>query len=246
MVFLMTQDYSDIPLIHQHIVLISIEELFGHEEVVRPQVDWLKDNLKRLNYFFRPILVAKHEKVILDGHHRVIALKELGEEWGKKVVKIPCIEIEYIGNEEIALGTWHPLYSETLSKIFPAKLKEMKIQWHQLETFTLNVLNNPKFGFTLKTSDNQYYALEGSQQEIYKKFLENFNPKAFDYAKTVKGALHSVDSGRSAFSLLRTRVTKEDVIRTAQSRILFAPKTTRHILSFRYQDIKVPLDALMS
>ncbi|UCE13371.1 MAG: ParB N-terminal domain-containing protein [Candidatus Heimdallarchaeota archaeon] len=242
----MTQDHSDIPLVHQRIVLISIEELLGHEEVVQPQVDWLKENLKGLNYFFRPILVVKHEKVILDGHHRVVALKELGKEWGKNVIKIPCIEIEYIDNEEISLDTWHPLYFEQISKKFPKELKKMKIHWNQLETFTPSILNNSKFGFILKTADNQYFTLEGSQQEIYGKFLEHFNPKVFDYAKTIKRALHSVDNGRSSFALLRTRVTKHDVIRAAKSGILFAPKTTRHILSFRYQDIKVPLDALMS
>ena len=60
----MTQDHSypKIPLIHQRIVLIDIDELLGHEETVPTQVEWLKVNLEKLNHFFRPILVVKNEK----------------------------------------------------------------------------------------------------------------------------------------------------------------------------------------
>lgn len=243
---MMTQDhsYSDIPLIYQRIVLIDIDGLLGHEEVVRTQINWLKENLEKLNYFFRPILVVKNEKVILDGHHRVVALKELGEERGKKKIKIPCIEIKYVGNPDVTLGTWHPLYLEKKAEKFPAELKKMGIDWNHLATFSPDVLNNPKYGFTLKTDDNQYFALQGTQQNIYKIFLDHFKPEAFDYAKTLDYAIHSVDDGRASFALLRTRVTKEDVLNTAKKRELYAPKTTRHILSFRYQDIKVPLETL--
>lgn len=242
----MTQNhsYSELPLIHQRIVLIDIDELLSHEEVVRPQIDWLKDNLEKLNYFFRPILVVKNENVILDGHHRVFALKELGEERGKKKIKIPCIEIKYLGNPDITLGTWHPLYLEKIAVNFPAELKKMDIEWKNLNTFSPDVLNNPKYGFTLNTDNNQFFALQGTQQSIYKKFLNHFKPEAFDYAKTLDYAIYSVNDGRVSFALLRTRVTKEDVLNTAKKRELYAPKTTRHILSFRYQDIKVPLKTL--
>lgn len=243
---MMTQDqsHSERPLIHQHIVLIHIDELFGHEEVVQTQVDWLKDNLKTLGYFFRPILIAKTEKVVLDGHHRVVALKELGEEWNEKTIKIPCVEIEYIGNKDISLGTWHPMYNEKGNFSFPAEFKKIGIKWKKLETFTPEVLNNPKYGFTLKTYDNNYYSLRGTQQDIYKKFLNHFKPSAFEYAKTLDFALQCVEIGHASFSLLRTRVTKRDVIETAKTKKLYAPKTTRHILSFKYQDIKVPLETL--
>ena len=86
--------------------------------------------------------------------------------------------------------------------------------------------------------------MEGSQQDIYKRFLSHFKSEAFEYAKTIGYAINSVKEGRASFALLRSQVTKEDVINTAKRRELFAPKTTRHILTFRYQDIKVPLETL--
>lgn len=242
----MAQDrfYSERPLIHQRIVLINIDELYGHEEIVQTQVEWLKDNLKKLGYFFRPILVAKRERVVLDGHHRVVALKELGEEKGITTTKIPCVEIEYVDNPKITLGTWHPIYTGKGSFNFPDEIRKIGIKWEKVESFSPDVLNNPEYGFTLKTNDGNYFCLKGTQQDIYKKFLNHFKPEAFDYAKTLDYAIQSADTGRGLFVLLRTRVTKQDVIKSAKSNKLYAPKTTRHILSFRYQDIKVPLDTL--
>jgi hypothetical protein len=61
----------------------------------------------------------------------------------------------------------------------------------------------------------------------------------------LKYALQSVEHGQAIFTLLRSTITKEDVLETAKKRELYAPKTTRHILSFKYQDIKVPLEALL-
>ncbi|MHA2227125.1 MAG: hypothetical protein ACXAC8_18055 [Candidatus Hodarchaeales archaeon] len=233
--------FSDRPLIYQHIVLLPLYDLLGHEEVVPAQVNWLKVNLQNLGYFFRPILVVKSENVILDGHHRVEALKELG---GKK---IPCILVKYLGNNDISLGTWYPIYSNRIDKkTITKKLKIMKIKWQPCKNFNFDILNDLQFGFILKAGANQYYKLEGSQQEIYKKFLRQFNPEHFDYVKTLKFAFESVEKGHSSFAMLRSKVTKEEVIKFAKEKKLFAPKTTRHILSFRYQDIKVPLKTLMS
>ncbi|MHA2244977.1 MAG: hypothetical protein ACXADY_08415 [Candidatus Hodarchaeales archaeon] len=243
---MMTQDhsYSERPLIHQRIVLLLIDELLGHEEVVSTQVEWLKGNLKKLNYFFRPILVVKNEKVILDGHHRVVALAELGEEIGKKTIRIPCIEIKYLGNSDVTLGTWHPIYREKKAPNFPVEFKKIGIEFKFLDSFSPEVLKDTKYGFTLKTRDN-HYALQGTQQRIYKKFLSYYEPETFDYAKTLDYAINSVENGHASFALLRTQVTKQDVLNTAKRKELYAPKTTRHILSFRYQDIKVPLETLL-
>jgi ParB-like chromosome segregation protein Spo0J len=66
------------PLIHFHITKKPLEDLLGHEQIVKSQVEWLKTNILKLGYFFRPVLIAKNHNVVLDGHHRVEALIELG------------------------------------------------------------------------------------------------------------------------------------------------------------------------
>ncbi len=226
------------PLIQQRIELIAIDELFGHEQVVQSQVEWLKNNILELGYFFRPILITKSkDHVVLDGHHRVVALKELGYS------KIPCILIDYLDNEEIQLGTWIPVYLESIDKNFPNAFEDLKIEWIQLESFSPETLNDPDCAFILKTISGQFL-LKGTQQDIFAEFLKKYNSNAFEYTTTVELAINKIETEAAEFALLRKALTKQDVVSTALNKKPFAPKTTRHILSFRYQDIKVPLKNL--
>jgi hypothetical protein len=227
---------SEKPLVQCRIVLIDIEKLYGHEQVVQSQVDYLKHNLKELGYFFRPILVVKKHNVVLDGHHRVQALKEMGG------VRIPCIEIPYLGNKDISLGTWFPIYTGS-SKEFPAAFKDLKIEWEEVGDNKSDLFSNPEVGFVLYAKNGQWL-LKGNQKELYKTFIDHYDSKKFEYVKTTNYAVNSVNNGYSAFALLRKTLTKQDVLKTAKSGTVYAPKTTRHILTYRYQDIKVPLENL--
>ncbi|NHK32889.1 MAG: hypothetical protein FK730_16195 [Asgard group archaeon] len=225
------------PLVQCRIVLIDIKDLFGHEQVVQPQVDFLKENLNRLGYFFRPILVVKKHNVILDGHHRVEALKELGG------VRIPCIEIDYLDNSDINLSTWYPIYTGSVSDI-PEVLNKLDINWTIIEQTDAEKFTDESESFILY-SNSGAWSLEGSQQELYGKFIHFFDARKFEYVKTISYAIDSVKSQNASFALLRKTLSKKDVISSAISGQEYAPKTTRHILTFRYQDIRVPLETLI-
>ena len=224
-------------MIQCRIVLRDIEDLYGHEQVVKPQVDFLKENLERLGYFFRPILIVKNYNVVLDGHHRVQALKEMGG------IRIPCIEIDYLDNPDISLATWYPIYLKKAKK-FQKRLLKMGIESKLIDAINDDTFDDPHYGFALYTNIVNCL-LKGSQQELYEKFLREFEPDKFEYVKTMEYAFNSVKNRYASFALLRKTLTKKDVIDSARSGNVFAPKTTRHILTYRYQDIKVPLKGLM-
>ena len=96
----------------------------------------------------------------------------------------------------------------------------------------------------LKTIKKQFL-IKGSQQEIYSKFLGYFKPEKFEYIKTLDYALYLIQNYRASFLLTRKTFTKNDVLDTAKQKMPLAPKTTRHILSYKYQDIRVPLKKLL-
>ncbi len=58
--------------------LVPIERLKGHEEYDPAKVDDLVAELERTGEFVEPIWVARGSFVILNGHHRVEALRRLG------------------------------------------------------------------------------------------------------------------------------------------------------------------------
>lgn len=81
--------------IHKGIDLISIDFLIPHEEVLLNKKEILKNNLKYKDQsvIISSIIVCHKSFVIIDGHHRFTALKELG------VKKIPVTLINYFNKD---------------------------------------------------------------------------------------------------------------------------------------------------
>tara|TARA_B100000161_G_scaffold265479_1_gene241917 strand:+ start:2769 stop:3221 length:453 start_codon:yes stop_codon:yes gene_type:complete len=77
--------------IYKGIDLISIDFLIPHEEVLLNKKEILKNNLKYKDQsvIISSIIVCHESLVIIDGHHRFTALKELGFK------KIPVTLINY-------------------------------------------------------------------------------------------------------------------------------------------------------
>ena len=81
--------------IHKGIDLISIDFLIPHEEVLLDKKEILKNNLKYKDEYviISSIIICMKTHMIIDGHHRYFALKELGIE------KIPVTLINYFSEK---------------------------------------------------------------------------------------------------------------------------------------------------
>ncbi len=58
--------------------LIDAAALLSHEQVEDAHLSELVEQIGRDGVLFRPVVVDRHSLVILDGHHRVLALRRLG------------------------------------------------------------------------------------------------------------------------------------------------------------------------
>src|SRR2546426_10210781 len=58
--------------------VVEIGRLHGHERIRPALLEQLMDQIRKDGYLLRPILVADHDFVILDGHHRAEAVRALG------------------------------------------------------------------------------------------------------------------------------------------------------------------------
>jgi len=81
------------------IVFIRIEELREHEEIRPDYLEELKNEILSDGMLKMPIAVDKSTCIILDGHHRLHALKKIG------CKKIPVILVDY-QSPEIEVIPW--------------------------------------------------------------------------------------------------------------------------------------------
>tara|TARA_S200000501_G_scaffold104499_1_gene97910 strand:+ start:26654 stop:27067 length:414 start_codon:yes stop_codon:yes gene_type:complete len=82
------------------IVLIKMSKLIPHEEIKQKKLSKLIDLVKKRGGFYKPILVDRETKILLDGHHRYNTALHLGLNF------IPGIEVDYLEDESIQVEPW--------------------------------------------------------------------------------------------------------------------------------------------
>ena len=76
---------------------ISIDDILPHEKVIIDKKEVLKSNLKYKDEYLiiSTILICSQSNMIIDGHHRYTALKELGYD------KVPVTVVNYFSDKII-------------------------------------------------------------------------------------------------------------------------------------------------
>ena len=107
------------------VVLLDINKLKPHEAVDKKRLAFLLERIKKDRYLKNPVVVEKKYLIILDGHHRVAGLKQLG------VNKIPAYLVNYQSNNiKVTLRRKEFIFKDIkqavidyclLGKIFPSK-----------------------------------------------------------------------------------------------------------------------------
>ncbi|MEM3693667.1 MAG: ParB N-terminal domain-containing protein [Candidatus Bathyarchaeia archaeon] len=77
--------------------IVSIEELKGHEDIEPAYLDALTAEIEADGILKKPIVADERTRVILDGHHRVAALRRLG------CSKVPVCFVDYNSPKIIVL-----------------------------------------------------------------------------------------------------------------------------------------------
>jgi L-serine kinase (ADP) len=81
--------------------LVPIDRLQSHEEIDEKKVGELLEEFGRRGRFVEPIWVARESYVILNGHHRVEALRRLGAD------RVPAWLVDY-HSPDVKLDRWAP------------------------------------------------------------------------------------------------------------------------------------------
>lgn len=73
-----------------NIKIISIKKLRAHEKIDESNLKKVKKSILKINRLNNPVVVDKTNLIVLDGHHRIRALNDLGFK------KIPVFLVDYM------------------------------------------------------------------------------------------------------------------------------------------------------
>lgn len=98
--------------------LIEPDRLRAHEEVDPDQVRRIAAAMKRTGRFHPPLLVDARSLVVLDGHHRLVASRDL------RLRRVPCYCVDYLEDDSIVLESWRPDVTLTKAQVIDKGLSD--------------------------------------------------------------------------------------------------------------------------
>ncbi len=114
--------------IYHGVDMINVDELIPHEKVVENKKNILKYNLKYRDksIIISSIIICRKSNVIIDGHHRFTALKELNFN------KIPVTKINYLSEKIRVCDDNSILKEDVINNAKKGKLYEPKSTKHSI------------------------------------------------------------------------------------------------------------------
>lgn len=240
---------TSIPYKYVEPVLIEVDKLVNHEELVDARLRELMDKIRSENAVDMPIVVTPipgtDKYLIVDGHHRWAAVKALGYR------KIPCIIIDYF-SQDVKLKTWLPGIIGDVKPVLEEVARrglgvaECRYSVDTSGDIDAKLLEESSF---IVLGRDLCRAISGGVegQKIVSQVLNELNMKGLFtlvYYGELSEALEDLKSGWLHYLFIRKSLTKEDVMRYVRNGGVYAPKTTRHILPFYPAKTYTPLDAL--
>lgn len=201
----------------------NIDKLKEHEQTDPLRLEEIKAMLIKDNFQRDPIIVDKKTLVVVDGHHRLNALKQLGHK------KVAVYYVNYLEDKDIIVRTWYPI-------ILGSKRKLMKLV---NEKFINSYSKQSPYGELI--IKDKIYSLKSGRESIMRALIGKVR---IDYAFTIEIARDLAFKGKVAGALIFKSVSKRDVINAGLSGKKFPPKTTQNIIPNKPRNWYIPLKKL--
>ncbi len=206
--------------------LRRIRDLIAHEETVRRDLDSLITLLTRDPVLRHPLVADDKTGLVLDGTHRLAALRELGCELA------PCALVDY-RHPRIVIDRWFRKIEGTSLGTFKSQIAGIQ---HESESNSSTedclstracyaALENRESRIVFPTSENDPVDLAKASFEIERIARSSGLKVTYEDAKSI-----AFDNG---FVMSTIRVTKEEILNASSQKRAFPPKTTRHVIPSR-------------
>jgi len=226
------------------VAILDIDSLHFHEETIPELLKQLTQSIKADGYVKHPIIVDKESLVVLDGVHRVAALKKLG------IKRIPATLVDY-KNPRIKLCGWY----RTITGASTPEHILTQVERTGSTTKKIGEFDESNIGVSptvaaIKFKNKTFFVSSPFQNlmEAYS-IIERLEIRMRTIGLRVKyeterDALENLKEGRVDAVLCTPRLSKKDIVEAAISGQVFASKATRHIIPARLMSLNVPLNLL--
>ncbi len=204
------------------LLYLNPRSLKPHEKFIETRVLEVEGSIVKTKCLMRPLIVDENTLTVIDGTHRLEALRRLN------VSKTPVLLVDYLREEEIKVDRWIRVYrgrSDVLEELL--KLLRSRIPGGIVRRGETLVYKVWEVGDPAKI----YWILEDIESYV-KGVTLNFR----DRMPKKPG---------KALILLPPRLGKGDVIRAAVESKLFPPKTTRHVTMLKKVILRTRLSDLV-
>lgn len=226
------------------IALVPVDGVHIHEEIIPRSLQELVSDIKSSGKVRNPVIVDANTLVVLDGMHRVAAVREIGCRY------LPVCSVDY-QDPNVRVGRWHRVVmgkSKPAGSVFlnMARSLGLEVRNSSLDG-ALEALEKRIAAVALMTAEN-CHLLKASTTDIrecyewVKRLEQMMMNEGLDIGyERDSEAERQVLSNKALAALLVPRVHKDEVIKAALSGKVFAHKTTRHVLPVRPMGVEVPL-----
>ncbi len=220
------------------IALVEIDELLLHEETISGSLDTLIEEIERSGILKSPVIVGKESLVVLDGMHRVEALRNLG-------CRFMCVCLVDYMSPGIRVDRWCRVVSS------PITIEDFISSFGDLGAITRAGGSDRGGASLLLMLEEGCYEMVVHGEGVVPGFATVTSIESWLRQKghairyeTESDAAKMLERREVGFVLCPPAIEKRHVLETAKSGRVFPPKATRHIVPARPFGVDVPLELL--
>ncbi len=227
-----------------YLALVDISDLHLHEEVIPQLLNELTRSIEIDGCLKHPIVVDKESLVVLDGMHRVAALRELG------CKLIPACFVEYL-NPAITVACWYRVIKGSgAPQLLCTQVRRLGISIERGGKIDATKVGESPIVAAVKSREEAFFLHSPFTRikeayDIIKRVEEGLKKLALEVSyETESDSLRKLREHKVDAVIFTPKLTKTSVIKTSLSGSVFPHKTTRHVIPARPLYLNVPLSLL--
>lgn len=223
--------------------ILRLDGLIPHEETIPTLLRTVYENLVRAGRQKDPIVVDPKSSLVLDGMHRLKALRLAKAKFAL------CACFDYL-DDRVILQRWLRYFARPRPKLEKQIVRLFGLVETSDYRGAARTVDQGKSPIALISRSKSYLGVEKYDIfELYRRMgeFDSMAEKArvkLEFRPDSDGEGDVIPLSETEYAIYPIPITKRDVIRAAETEMLFPYKTTRHILPIRPMGINFPLGIL--